>query len=56
MYKIDKTKLVNSPRMVGFWECCLAIFYEKISTFHKEGKISVFEGQPVEKKVDEHVE
>ncbi|RZJ47459.1 MAG: hypothetical protein EOO44_22280, partial [Flavobacterium sp.] len=32
-YKLDIEKLKHSPRAVKFWECCLAVFYEKLSSF-----------------------
>lgn len=33
MYKIDKKKIEHSPRALKFWECCLAVFYENLSSF-----------------------
>jgi len=33
MYTIDIDKLKHSPRSVKFWECCLAVFYENLSSF-----------------------
>jgi hypothetical protein len=32
-YKLDAEKLKHSPRAVKFWECCLAVFYENLSSF-----------------------
>lgn len=33
MYKIDLSKIKHSPRAVKFWECCLAVFLENLSSF-----------------------
>lgn len=32
-YRLDIEKLRHSPRRVKFWECCLAAFYENLSSF-----------------------
>nr|WP_121272658.1 hypothetical protein [Pedobacter schmidteae] len=31
MYRLNALRLEHSPRSVKFWECCLAVFFEKIS-------------------------
>jgi hypothetical protein len=36
MYKLDVEKLKHSPRRVKFWECCLAVFYEELSSFKQD--------------------
>jgi hypothetical protein len=43
MYKIDVNKIKHSPRSLKFWECCLAVFYENLSSFKDDRKSSEFE-------------
>ncbi len=43
MYKIDETKITHSPRAVKFWECCLAVFYENLSSFKDDDTFSEHE-------------
>src|SRR5690606_19877296 len=33
MYRINDNKIKHSPRALKFWECCLAVFYENLSSF-----------------------
>ena len=36
MYKIKTKRLEHSPRAIKFWECCLAVFFENLSSFNDE--------------------
>src|ERR1700740_2834484 len=40
MYRIYKKNLKHSPRALRFWECCLAVFYENLSSFRQNPNFS----------------
>jgi len=35
-YKLDQSLIENSPRRVKFWECCMSVANETISSYHRK--------------------